>query len=146
MLAGIAALACALSGCAVGLATDQEAAFAEPNLEPGDARIYFLRSSSIVGAAIEPEIRLNGEVIGISRPGGFFYVTRPAGSYYAATSMELKQPASFELSAGEIKYLRTLPTTGGPVGRIVVEVESADKARAELPSLSFTGTEKVSAR
>ena len=60
--------------------------------------------------------------------------------------MEPEQTASFALAAGETKYLRTLPSIGGPVGRIVVEVESADKARAELPSLTFSGVEKVSAK
>ncbi len=145
-LAAVAGIVAILGGCAASGAKYQEVASAMPGLKAGEGRIYFLRSSSFVGAAIQPEIRLNGQVVGVSRPGGFFYVDRPAGSYTAATSTETEKSASFALQAGETKYLRTSPSMGIMVGRIVVELESAAKAQAELPSLSYTGGEKVSTR
>ncbi|ROZ63177.1 DUF2846 domain-containing protein [Ramlibacter sp. WS9] len=145
-LAGLAAIAAVLGGCAASGAKYQEVASSMPSLKPGEGRIYFLRSSSIVGAAIQPDIRLNGQVVGVSKPGGFFYVDRSAGTYAAATSTEVEKSASFALAAGETKYLRTTPSIGVLVGRIVVEIESPEKARAELPSLSYTGGDKVSAK
>ena len=84
-------------------------------------------------------IRLDGNVIGTSKPGSFFFVDRPAGSYTAATSTETEKSASFVLAAGETKYLRTSPSFGVLVGRIVVELETPEKAKAELPSLSYIG-------
>jgi hypothetical protein len=145
-LAAIAAVAAVLGGCAASGAKYQEMASSMPSLKAGDGRIYFLRSSSMVGAAIQPDIRLNGQVVGVSKPGGFFYVDRPAGTYSAATSTEVEKTASFALASGETKYLRTSPSLGVLVGRIVVELESPEKARAELPSLSYTGGEKVSGK
>jgi uncharacterized protein (DUF2141 family) len=145
-LAGMAAIAILLVGCAASGAKYQDMATSMPNLKAGQGRIYFFRSSSIVGAAIQPEIRLNGQVVGHSKPGGFFYVDRPAGNYAATAATETEKSASFSLQAGETKYLRTSPSLGVLVGRIVVELESPDKAKAELPSLSYTGGDKVSAR
>lgn len=144
--AGLAVIAAILGGCAAGGAKYQEVASSMATLKPGEGRIYFFRSSSFVGAAIQPEIRLNGKVVGMSKPGGFFYVDRPAGTYTAATSTETEKSASFALQPGETKYLRTSPSIGLLIGRIVIEIESPEKAKAELPSLSYTGGDKVSAK
>jgi hypothetical protein len=139
-LAFACALIFALGACATGGAKYQDMASSMPKLKVGDGRVYFLRSASIVGAAIQPDIRLNGQVVGSSKPGGFFYVDRPAGTYKAATATETENAASFALGAGETKYLRTSPALGVFIGRIVVELESPDKAKAELASLHYTGS------
>ena len=109
-----------------------------PSLKDTEGRIYFLRSASMLGAAIQPDIRLNDQVVGQSRPGGYFYVDRPAGSYIASASTETEKTASFMLDAGETKYLRSSPSFGLLVGRIVIEIETTEKAKSELPSLSLT--------
>ena len=135
----LATVAVALvSGCATGIKHDQMAS-SLPSLKAGQGRIYFFRSSSMVGAAIQPEIRLNGEVVGQSKPGGFFFVDRPAGSYVAAASTETEKTASFSLQAGETKYIRSSVGFGLVVGRVVLEPETPEKAKAELGSLSYTG-------
>lgn len=144
--AALCVMTLVLAACATGGAKYQDMASSMPNLKPGAGRLYFLRSSSIVGAAIQPDIRLNGEVVGSSKPGGFFYVDRPAGNYVAATATETENAASFALQAGETRYLRTSPSFGLLIGRIVVELESPDKAKAELASLSYTGGEKLSVK
>lgn len=109
------------------------------SLKPGEGRIYFFRSSSMVGAALQPEIRLNGAPVGESKPGGFFYVDRPAGNYTAAVATETEKVVTFTLAAGETKYIRSSPSIGLLVGRIVLDLEPAEKAKAELGSLSYTG-------
>ena len=138
-LAAIGACTVVFAGCASGI-KQRDMADSMPSLKSGEGRVYFFRSSSLMGAAIQPDIRLNGQVVGTSKPGGFFYVDRPAGNYVASTSTETEKTASFVLGAGETKYVRTSPSFGVVVGRIVVELESAEKANAELPSLSYTGT------
>lgn len=138
-LAAAAAVAAVLSGCATGVKY-QDMANTIPAVKPNQGRVYFLRSSSMVGAAIQPEIRLDGQVVGESKPGGFFFVDKAPGNYLASTSTETEKTLSFTLAAGETKYVRTSPSFGLLVGRIVVELEAPDKAQAELPSLSFTGT------
>jgi hypothetical protein len=125
------------SGCASG-PKYSEVASSMPALKAGEGRIYFFRSGSMMGAAIQPDIKLNGQVVGQSKPGGYFYVDRPAGTYVASASTETEKTASFKLDAGETKYLRSSPSFGLLVGRIVIELESPEKATAELPSLSLT--------
>lgn len=139
------ALVAGLAGCASGVKY-QDMASGIPSLKAGQGRVYFLRSSSMFGAAVQPDIRLNGEVVGESKPGGFFFVDRPAGNYTAAAATETEKVATFTLRAGETKYLRTSPSFGVLVGRIVVELEDPKQALAELPSLSYTGGIKTSAK
>ena len=137
-IAALATAAALMAGCASGVKhKDMQASMAP--LKSGEGRVYFFRSSSPFGAAIQPEIRLNNEVVGKSIPGGFFYVDRPAGNYVAAASTETEKTASFALAAGETKYLRSSPSFGVLVGRVVIELESPDKAAAEVADLSFTG-------
>ncbi|PFH12522.1 uncharacterized protein DUF2846 [Collimonas sp. PA-H2] len=132
------ALAAVLSGCASG-AKYSEMASSIPTLKADEGRIYFFRSSSMMGAAIQPEIRLNDKVVGKSQPGGFFYVDRPAGQYSAASSTETEKTLSFSLDAGETKYVRTAVSFGVLAGRINPTLETPELASKELPSLSFTG-------
>ena len=143
-LAAALAVTSLLAACATGIKYEQAAA-SMPSLKAGQGRVYFLRSSSMVGAAIQPDIKLNGDVVGTSKPGGFFYVDRPAGNYTASAATETEKVATFVLQAGETKYLRTSPSLGLLVGRIVVELETPEKAKAELPSLSYTGAESKTA-
>jgi hypothetical protein len=127
------------AGCATG-PKFSELASSTPALKATDGRVYFYRSSSMVGAAVQPDIRLNGVVVGSSKPGGYFYVDRPAGTYLASTSTETEKTASFTLDAGETKYIKTSPSFGVLVGRVVVTIESPSSAKAEMASLSYTGT------
>ena len=101
--------------------------------------MYFLRSASMFGAAIQPDIRLNNEVVGESKPGGFFFVARPAGKYVAAAATETEKTLSFVLDSGETKYVRSSPSMGLMVGRVVLELETPEKAKEDLASLSYTG-------
>lgn len=143
--AGAALIGTLLAGCAAtGMKYDQASA-GMPSLKPGEGRVYFFRSSSMMGAAIQPEIRLNGQVVGVSKPGGFFYVDRPAGNYAASTATEVEKVANFVLQGGETKYLRTSVSMGIMVGRVAVELETPEKAKAELPSLSYTGADPKTA-
>ena len=133
-----------LAGCASGPKFSEISSSIGP-IPAGDGRIYFFRSSSMMGAALQPDIRLNGQVVGSSKPGGFFYVDRPAGKYVAAASTEVENTAAIALDAGETKYLRTSPSFGLLVGHINIEVEDAQKAKAEIETLSLTGAATASA-
>jgi len=133
-----------LAGCASG-PKYSEMSSTIPTLRPGEGRIFFLRSSSMLGAAIQPDIRLNGQVVGASKPGGFFYVDRTAGRYIASTATETEKTVTFALDPGETKYLRTSPTFGVLVGRVVIDIETPEKAKAELPTLSNTGAVNTAA-
>lgn len=137
-LVSLVAATLLIAGCASGPKYSEVAA-RMPAMKAGEGRIYFYRESSMMGAAVQPDIRLNNEVVGTSKPGGYFYLDRPAGKYVAAASTETEKTASFTLDAGETKYLKSSPSFGLVVGRIVITLESPEKARAELASLSNTG-------
>ena len=136
----VAATALALvGGCATGIKHEQMAA-SMPSVKQGEGRIYFFRSSSMFGAAVQPDISLDGQVVGVSKPGGFFFVDRPAGSHVASASTETEKKVTFVLKAGETKYIRSSVGMGIAVGRVILEPETPEKAQAELGSLSYTGT------
>ncbi len=137
LFTGIAVTAL-MAGCASGV-KHSEMASSIPSLKSGEGRVYFMRSASMFGAAIQPDLRLNGQVVGESKPGGFFFVDRPAGKYVASASTETEKTLSFVLDAGETKYVRSSPSLGLMVGRVVLELETPDKAKEELGSLSYTG-------
>jgi hypothetical protein len=137
-LCTLIALGASLAGCASG-PKFADVAQSIPTVAAGEGRIYFFRSSSMLGAAIQPDIRLNGEVVGASKPGGFFYVDRKPGTYVGSTTTETEKTLSFALAAGETKYVRSSPSFGVMVGRINLELEDAQKARDEIATLSYTG-------
>ncbi|RKT25636.1 uncharacterized protein DUF2846 [Paraburkholderia sp. RAU2J] len=135
--AGSAALLAA--GCASGPQYN-EMASSIPTLAADHGRIYFFRSGLVIGAAIQPEIKLNGMVIGHSKPGGFFYVDEPAGQYTVSTETETEKTLSFALDAGETKYVRTSISMGLLVGRIVPSLEQPDTGAKDIAELNYTGT------
>src|SRR3990172_903452 len=127
-----------LAGCAATGVKYTEMKASVPALKPGEGRIYFYRSASMVGAAIQPEIKLNGVTVGSSVPGGVFFVDRPAGNYEASAATEVERKLTFTLATGETKYVRTYPSFGVMVGRINFELLNAAVAEAQLAPLSHT--------
>ncbi|QCP55086.1 DUF2846 domain-containing protein [Trinickia violacea] len=125
------------AGCASG-PQYKEMAASIPTLTPDHGRIYFFRSSSLMGAAIQPQIKLNGVSVGQSKPGGFFYVDEPAGQYSVSTETETEKTVSFALDAGETKYVRTSVSFGLLVGRIIPSLEGSDAAMKEIEGLKYT--------
>lgn len=123
------------AGCATqGTPYKQEEAKLTPPAA-GNGRIWLYRDSAL-GFAIQPNVTLNGAVIGSAVPNAAFYVDRPKGTYEVAASTEVEKKASFTLDAGEIKYIRLTPTFGVMVGRIVPELVSAEEAKKALPELT----------
>jgi hypothetical protein len=133
LILGMSAL---LAACASGVKyPDMQASMSE--LQAGEGRIYFYRHASIVGAAVQPEINLNGTNVGASVPGGFFSVDRPGGNYEASATTEVERKLTFTLAPGETKYIRTSPSFGVMVGRMNFELVNAPQAQSELASLSY---------
>ncbi len=111
-----------------------------PTVQSDAGRIYFYRSASMMGAALQPAITLNGTTVGNSKPGGFFYVDSAAGNHEVMCTTEVDKKLTFTLGKGEVKYVKTSVGLGLFVGRVVPELVNADVALKELPDLSYTGT------
>ena len=96
-----------LAACATGPKLS-EMKSSIPTLSPEQGRIYFYRSGSAFGAAVQPSILLNGIVVGESKPGGFFFVDQAAGNKEVSTSTEVEKKLSFTLDPGQTRYVRTV--------------------------------------
>jgi hypothetical protein len=136
LLAGAVTLMAA--GCASG-PQYKEMASTIPTLGADHGRIYFFRSSSLVGAGVQPAIKVNGQAVGQSTPGGFFYIDEPAGQYTVSTQTETEKTVSLALDAGETKYVRTSVSMGLLVGRVVPSLETPENATKEIEGLKYTG-------
>ncbi|MBY4864935.1 DUF2846 domain-containing protein [Burkholderia sp. Bp9017] len=127
-----------LTACASGPAYVDVAA-SIPHLNSSVGRIYFLRSASPLGAAIQPDIRLNGRVVGQSKPGGFFFVDESPGSYTVVTTTEVDRKITFDVEAGQTRYVRTSVGFGLLVGHVTPSLVPPDVAETEIRELRYTG-------
>ncbi len=113
-----------------------------PGLKSGEGRVYFYRSNSMFGAALQPSIYMNGKAVGTSRPGGFFYADVPAGPVEVTTGTEVEKKATFLIGAGETRYVRTTTGLGLLVGRVYPELVDNRAGEEEMKSSSYTGGSK----
>ena len=75
-------------GCATSGPKYSELSPVISTLPPDTGRIYIYRTSAL-GAAVQPEVKLNGEVVGKAVPKGFFYVDKKPGTYEILISTEV---------------------------------------------------------
>jgi len=122
-------------GCASG-PKYMEVAQTIPELNPDKGRIYVYRST-ILGAAIQPDVKLNGEVIGSSIARGFYFVDREPGDYKLMTSTEVDRSPSFILEADQIRYVRLNVSMGFFVGHVYPELVEEVIAQKELQECSY---------
>ncbi len=88
---------------------------------------------------MQPEIRMNNEVVGRSVPGGFSYVDRPPGKYAVTTATEVENAVSFQLAAGETKYIKTSVTPGILVGHVTPTLEFPEQGQSDISRLRYVG-------
>ena len=133
MLAGIL-LVITLTACSTGRQfTDLESRL--PAIPPGEARIYFYRIDSTIGWSNEPDILLNGEKVGRSVTGEFFYVDVKRGNYEVTCAGSPEKTTTFSLERGEVVYVRT----GYDVfkSKVYPKVVRAHWAREEMQELKY---------
>lgn len=128
-----------LAGCAASGIKQSEMKSSIPPLKENQARVYFYRDNSIFGAAMQPEINLDGKVVGKSMRGGFFYVDTTPGPHIASNTTEVERNISFVLEPKEVKYIRTSISLGVMAGRANFELVPAAQAEPVLMDLSYTG-------
>lgn len=117
-----------------------------PSLSPenaGTGRIFFYRVTGMGGAAIQPKILLNDEVVGKSIPQGFFYLDRPPGDYVVTTTTEVKRTASFVLEADQTRYIRFGISMGFFAGHVYGELVDPEEAKKQIQKCKFTDPEEM---
>ncbi|MBI4621431.1 MAG: DUF2846 domain-containing protein [Desulfobacterales bacterium] len=106
--------------------------------KPELGRIYFYRPSSF-GAALRPDVLLNGEKVGEAIAWGFFYIDRPPGEYVAVTSTEVTRKASFILEKGQTRYIKFSVSMGFFVGHVYGKLVDESVALSEIRDCRYTG-------
>jgi hypothetical protein len=133
-------LAILLSGCASGPGY-RTVAYTFPPLNPEQGRIFFYRSGSMVGSAVQPHVMLNKQAVGRAKPGGFFYVDRPPGNYEVDCYTEMKSALSFVLAKGETRYVRLQISMGIAVGHVNPELVDLAVGQKQIQHCRYTGPE-----
>ena len=126
-----------MGGCASG-PTYLEMAPSIRELSQDTGRIYFYRTSAF-GAALQPEVKLNKEVIGKAVAQGFFYADKEPGKYEIMTSTEVDRKLSLVLEAGQTRYVRFGVSMGFFAGHVYPELVSAEEGKEEIKVCKFTG-------
>jgi hypothetical protein len=128
-----------LAGCAATGTKYEEMDTSLPSIESGMGRIYFYRPGKVWGGAIRPKVWLNGQVIGKSTPGGFFYVDSKPGDYQVSLTSEVEKSLTFTLDEGQTRYVRLSVGMGVAVYRVYPELKDQSEALPELRTLSYIG-------
>ncbi|WP_382154065.1 DUF2846 domain-containing protein [Hydrogenophaga sp. ANAO-22] len=108
-------------------------------MKDNGCRVFFYRTDSMVGAAMQPEIRLDNQVVGKSQPGGFFYVDTHPGRHLASSQTENEARLEFDIEAGQTVYVASSITLGVLVGRVQLNLQPEAVALSALSPLRYTG-------
>jgi hypothetical protein len=133
LLVSILFASAALSGCAHGPKI-RDVRSNIPSLHAGYGRIYFYRNS-FFGGAVQPDVKLNGTVIGEAKNGAAYWHDAKPGHYKVETTTEVTNDVEFDLAAGETKYIRFDVSMGFFVGHVspaLVPAHEAENAMADL--------------
>lgn len=84
-------------------------------------------------------ISLLARVVGRSVPGGFSYVDRPPGKYAVTTATEVENAVTFQLAAGETKYIKTPVTPGILVGHVTPTLDFPEQGQSDISRLRYVG-------
>ena len=127
-----------MGGCASSGPKFSELAPTIQQVNPDTGRIYFYRTA-MLGAAVQPGVELDGEVIGNAVPKGFFYVDKSPGNYEIMTSTEVKRKLSLTLDQGQERYVRLNISMGFFVGHVYPELIESEIGQKEIQDLRYTG-------
>ena len=105
--------------------------------EPNTGRIFFYRITTF-GAALRPDIIMNGEKIGTSIAQGFFYLDKPPGEYTVVTSTEVERKVSFVLDPEQTRYIRFKISMGFFAGHVYGELVDPSEAIKEIEKCKYT--------
>ena len=139
-LAGLILVGSFLFSCASGPRFTE----VQPNMfseSPELGRIFFYRTS-VLGAALRPDVLLNNETVGEAIAQGFFYVDRRPGNYVVVTSTEVERKVSFTLESGQTRFIRFSTSFGFFVGHVYGELVEESVGLSEIKDCKYTGIKK----
>ncbi|MCK6264157.1 DUF2846 domain-containing protein [Vibrio sp. ZSDE26] len=143
----LAALALTLSGCAtVPTSSEEETTAAKSFIAPSEnsSGIYVYRNDSSVGAALKKDVFINGECIGQTAPGVFFYQEVEGNKEHSISTESEFSPNDVTLytEKGRLYFVQQFIKLGVFVGGAGVEVvdETVGKEEVSKYKLAVKGT------
>ncbi len=129
-----------LASCAGPVGTNYTAmSVSLPAVKPGEGRIFFYTPGVRFGGDVQPELRLDGAVVGFAVPSGFFYVDRPAGRYEATGKAAADGRIEIPLAAGETRYVRAFAPSAFSVNAVHFLLVPATEGQADMAGLVYSG-------
>ena len=130
---GLLMVSCATSGAKYSEMVDST-----PPISDAKARVYIYRSTAL-GAAVQPNVLLDGSVVGKAVPNGFFYVDCEPGNHRVATTTEVERELTFSLDEGQTRYVRLDISMGFFVGHVYPNLIEPEKAKSEIEDCRYIG-------
>lgn len=128
------------AGCASGPGYAQMAGTIPP-LPAEKGRIYFYRPS-MLGAAIQPAVRLDGVEVGTAKSQGFFYVDAAPGSHVIETTTEVSRRLTFLLEKSQTRYVKLSVSMGFMVGHVYPELVEDAVGKTGVAECKYIGAPK----
>jgi len=127
-----------MASCAAPNPTYEEYASTLSPASAGNGRIYIYRVARD-GGTIRPQITIDGEGVGRTKPYGFIYVDRLTGNYKISLSTESHESLSVDVVAGEEIFIRLdidLTPTSWDINPVLVD---AATGKEQLKNTKYTG-------
>ena len=125
-------------GCASGTKFSEYRASAPPVPE-GYGRVWFYRPSAM-GAVVQPDVKLDDQVVGSAVPHGFFHVEIKPGEHQVSAATEWKHQKPITVTTNGDSYMRRNMMIGLFVGHVIPEVMPEAKATNQMNGLHFMKT------
>src|SRR5258708_19640377 len=109
---------------------------------PGDKGRIYLYRPSIVGAAIQPAVRLDGVEVGTAKSQGFFYVDAAPGSHFIETTTEVSRRLTLMLDKGQTRYVKLSISMGFAVGHVYPELVDDAVGTKDVAGCKYVGSAK----
>ena len=126
-------MSCATSGPKYSEMADSTAPLSGEN-----GRVYIYRTT-VLGAAVQPAVYLDGKVVGKAAPMGFVNVDCSPGIHRIGTSTEVERELTFHVDKGEKRYVRLNISMGFFVGHVYPDLIEQEKAVSEIGDCHYIG-------
>lgn len=141
-LVGIFSFSVLLSGCAsVPMVSSEQAAKAKAFEAPSEnnAGIYVYREDSAVGGALKKDVWINGDCIGETAPGVFFYHEVEGDKQHTVSTESEFSPNDLSLDAktGELYFIQQYIKMGAFVGGANLQLVDENTGKQEISGLGM---------
>lgn len=134
----VAVAAALLFGCASGVPVS-ESEVAKEEVPKGKARIAVYRTN-LLGAAVQPTVRVDGKDTGRCTPQGVFYVEVKPGQHTLSATTEVQKTSYLSVAEGEVAYVKCSIGFGLLIGQPRLDVVSSSVGRTDTRNLKVTGS------